>query len=286
MVPFPVTGRRRRARRRGGEFVRLMQQPYLEIRTAAGRRQVVLGRDPVTVGRHTENQVVVNDKLASRFHCVIEHTGDGYLLRDLGASNPTLLNGRPVKSALLRTGDVVKVGQSELVMVLPEDRHDDELALADLEAIAVPAEEAEAAGLEELTDSDVVDDDLDSIPIPVDVDAPQQETANALHDLRALAEQAPAKPFGETEIALLNARGGTVHPAGPSPGTGASRETVDLLRLVLLVSFRGRASDIHLEPKGESQQVRTRIDGVLIDGARLANEGATRLASLIKILCE
>jgi general secretion pathway protein E len=270
-----------------GKFARLMQQqPYLEIRSDAGRQQVVLGRDPVTVGRHPENQIVVNDKLASRFHCVIEQTAEGFLLRDLGASNPTLVNGRPIKSVLLRTGDVVRVGLSELVVVLPDERRDGGVALEDLAAIAVPSGEGDDEELEELTESDVVDDDLNSIPIPSDVDAPQQETANALHDLRMLAEQAPTKPFGETEIALLNARGIVVHPAGPSPGVGASRETVDLLRLVLLVSFRGRASDIHLEPKGESQQVRIRIDGVLIDGARLANEGATRLASLIKILCE
>jgi type II secretory ATPase GspE/PulE/Tfp pilus assembly ATPase PilB-like protein len=55
---------------------------------------------------------------------------------------------------------------------------------------------------------------------------------------------------------------------------------------VLLVAFRGRASDVHLEPKGESQQLRVRIDGVLVDAARLANESGTRLAALIKILCE
>jgi general secretion pathway protein E len=264
-----------------------MDQPYLEIRTAKGHRKVVLGRDPVTIGRHSENQVVVDDKLASRFHCVIEKTRDGHLLRDLGASNPTLVNGKPIKSAILHGGDVIRVGQTEMLMVA-SNAAIEAGSLEDLAAIAVPAEptDEELAGLEELTDADVVDDDLDSIPIAVDIDAPEQEVANALNDLRTLADQAPVKLFGETDIALLNARGQTVHPAGPSPGSGASRETVDLLRLILLVSFRGRASDIHLEPKGESQQVRMRIDGVLIDGARLTNEAGIRLAALIKILCE
>ncbi len=266
-----------------------MEQPYLEIQTAAGRRQIVLGRDPVSIGRHSENQVVVPDKLASRFHCVIEKAPDGYLIRDLGASNPTRVNGRPVRSALLAPGDVVTVGQTELVVVLPEalvEQPIDEITPDALAGILPGAPHEGDEDLEELTDSDVIDDDLDSMPIPIESDASQQDKANFLHDLRTLSEQAPAKPFGETDIALINSRGQLVHPAGPSPGTGASRETVDLIRLLLLVCFRGRASDIHLEPKGESQQLRVRIDGAMIDAARLPNEAGHRMASLIKILCE
>jgi pSer/pThr/pTyr-binding forkhead associated (FHA) protein len=117
-----------------------MEQPYLEIQTAAGRRQIVLGRDPVTVGRHAGNQVVVADNMASRFHCVIEATGDGFLLRDLGASNPTRVNGRPVKSVLLGTGDVVTVGRTELVMVVPGAPLE-AAAIEDLAAAIVPDDE-------------------------------------------------------------------------------------------------------------------------------------------------
>ena len=81
-----------------------MDRPYLQINTAAGRKQLVLGKDPISIGRHHENKLVLADSMASRFHCVIEKVPDGYLLRDLGASNPTRVNGRVVKSALLAAG--------------------------------------------------------------------------------------------------------------------------------------------------------------------------------------
>src|SRR4051794_29539866 len=71
----------------GGGLVR-MDRPYIQINTAAGRKQLVLGKDPISIGRHHENKLVLADSMASRFHCVIEKVSDGYLIRDLGASNP------------------------------------------------------------------------------------------------------------------------------------------------------------------------------------------------------
>src|SRR6478672_12862751 len=94
-----------------------MDQPYLQINTAAGRKQLVLGGEPLSIGRHKENKPVLTDDMASRFHCVIEHVPDGYLLRDLGASNGTRVNGKVVKSALLQPGDEITIGHTKLVLV-------------------------------------------------------------------------------------------------------------------------------------------------------------------------
>src|SRR6266576_654405 len=96
-----------------------MDRPYLQINTAAGRKQLVLSRDPISIGRHHENKLVLPDSMVSRFHCVIEKVPDGYLIRDLGASNPTRVNGRVVKSALLAPGDEIMVGSTKLVLVTP-----------------------------------------------------------------------------------------------------------------------------------------------------------------------
>ena len=59
-----------------------MPEPYLEIANADGRRQVPVTDKPVTVGRHSSNLVVVMDGQASRYHCVIERTSDGFRVRD------------------------------------------------------------------------------------------------------------------------------------------------------------------------------------------------------------
>src|SRR3954447_10661160 len=106
------------AARDDGGFVP-MDRPYLQINTAAGRKQLVLSKDPISIGRHHENKLVLPDSMASRFHCVIEKVPDGYLLRDLGASTPTRVNGRVVKSALLQPGDEILVGSTKLVLVTP-----------------------------------------------------------------------------------------------------------------------------------------------------------------------
>ena len=96
-----------------------MEKAYLDIKTAAGHRQLVVGDQPISIGRHSDNKVVVSDTLASRFHCIVEKTPEGYLLRDLGSSNGTRVNGRRVRSVLLNPGDVVMIGKTRLILVLP-----------------------------------------------------------------------------------------------------------------------------------------------------------------------
>src|SRR5688572_31007650 len=128
------------------------ERPYIEINTAAGSKQLVLGREPISIGRHTENKLVLNDNLASRFHCVIEKAPDGYILRDLGASNGTFVNGRKVKSALLQPGDVVRVGTTDLVLVLPESEANPP-SLDQMEELVVLGDEDM---VDALTEDDVV----------------------------------------------------------------------------------------------------------------------------------
>ncbi len=258
-----------------------MHRPYIEINTAAGNKQLVLGREPVSIGRHSENKLVLADNMASRFHCVIERAPDGYLLRDLGASNGTFVNGRKVKSALLQPGDVVRIGSTELVLILPESEANPP-SLTDL------AELVEVAGddsVDDLTDADLVDDD--SAPIHMeggDDYAASLDTSDYENNLRRMAEGSLSKPFGETDIALLNPRGLTVHAAGPSKS--AERGVIDLFRLLLLVCFRGRATDVHLEPKGDFYALRLRSDGVMVDAARLPNQIGVKLAAFVKIVSE
>jgi general secretion pathway protein E len=273
-----------------------MDRPYLQINTAAGRKQLVLGKEPISIGRHHENKLVLADSMASRFHCVIEKVPDGYLLRDLGASNPTRVNGRVVKSALLMPGDEIVIGTTKLVLVTPSDVGDDGQAPSAQDTMSAAAKgkkkkkpvEAvdELEEVEELTESDLVEEELIDEPLPMDGDEPILDDSDYEHNLRRLAEAAPSKPFGETDIALLNPRGQVVHAAGQAPAPGQARQIVDLFRLLLLVCFRNRVTDIHVEPKGNNFSVRVRVDGVMLDAAKLPNPIGTKLAALVKILSD
>ena len=277
-----------------------MDRPYLQINTAAGRKQLVLGKEPISIGRHHENKLVLADQMASRFHCVIEKVPDGYLLRDLGASNPTRVNGRVVKSALLAPGDEIVIGSTRLVLVTAgEVGADGNGSPSAEETLAgkgkakgkakkpAPVEELTEEDVEELTESDLVEEDLIDEPLPMDGDdAPVLDDSDYEHNLRRLAEAAPAKPFGETDIALTNPRGQIVHAAGQVANSGGPRQIIDLFRLLLLVCFRNRVTDIHVEPKGNNFSVRLRVDGVMVDAAKLPNPIGTKLTALVKILSD
>ncbi len=95
-------------------------RPYIEINTAAGAKQLILGREPVSIGRHSENKLVLADNMASRFHCVIGRGADAFWVRDLNSSNGTVLNGKPLpphEEVALRSGDEIAVGQESILRV-------------------------------------------------------------------------------------------------------------------------------------------------------------------------
>ncbi len=72
--------------------------------------------ESTTVGRATTNDVVINDALASRVHAVLVSTPGGLVIRDNDSSNGTFVNRAAVTQALLRDGDVVTVGNTDLVV--------------------------------------------------------------------------------------------------------------------------------------------------------------------------
>jgi pSer/pThr/pTyr-binding forkhead associated (FHA) protein len=73
----------------------------------------------ITIGRDSDNIVVVDDKLASRHHCVIQKIKDDYFLKDENSTNGTFHNGSripPDKYVRLNPGDRITVGGSTIVM--------------------------------------------------------------------------------------------------------------------------------------------------------------------------
>lgn len=62
------------------------------------------------VGRENDADIVVADGSVSRRHAIIEHTGAGYVLTDLGSTNGTCVNEERVQTATLDPGDRVQFG--------------------------------------------------------------------------------------------------------------------------------------------------------------------------------
>ncbi|WP_366663798.1 ATP-binding cassette domain-containing protein [Mycolicibacterium sp.] len=69
----------------------------------------------VTIGRHSTATVKVEDSLASRIHAYLVPAPTGTQLYDNGSGNGTFVNGHRVEAVTLRPGDVITIGNTDLV---------------------------------------------------------------------------------------------------------------------------------------------------------------------------
>jgi hypothetical protein len=75
---------------------------------------VALRGDEVVVGRLAECQICLPDANVSRRHAAFVALDDGWAITDLGSTNGTHLNGRPIERARLHEGDVIEIGLTRL----------------------------------------------------------------------------------------------------------------------------------------------------------------------------
>jgi ABC-type multidrug transport system fused ATPase/permease subunit len=72
----------------------------------------------VRIGRGGDNDLVIDDLVASRRHAELRALPDGtYEIVDLGSHNGTFLNGQPVTRAGIAEGDIVGIGHSAFCLV-------------------------------------------------------------------------------------------------------------------------------------------------------------------------
>jgi len=82
----------------------------------AGAR-FVLDHDPVTVGRHPDSDIFLDDVTVSRRHAELVRDEDATSVRDLGSLNGSYVNGERVDQRALATGDEVQIGRFKLLFV-------------------------------------------------------------------------------------------------------------------------------------------------------------------------
>ncbi len=110
-----------------------LQRVRLTVAAGGARgRSVDVGADEVTIGTAPGNDLVLDDASVSRHHVALTSTPRGVLLRDLGSTNGTRVNGVPVERAYLLPGATIVLGQAELrvesagetnELLSPEDRY-------------------------------------------------------------------------------------------------------------------------------------------------------------------
>ena len=277
--------------------------PYLELQTRTeGVKQIRLGEDhgsKLTIGRHASNQVpIVDDELISRFHCEIECTDEGYVLKDLDSRNGTAMDGMRIVRVVLQPGSEFFVGRTRCSFVADSaptpvasldatpqaDTAEDEGRSDPTAGTATGASPVDEAAAGDLT----LSLDTSYLYVGEDEGRPAFDTSQyRIGSIDALATVGHDVPFDVTSLALINARGQTVHAAEEDDSSAAI--TLRILRLLLLGvlgCIRCGASDIHLEPKRHSSLARLRIDGAMVEVCELDPESAKRLSSLTKVLCD
>ena len=69
------------------------------------------------IGRKRAN-LVLDDPLVSGQHCRVFARGEEFVVEDLGSTNGTLVDGRPVHEAILHPGSEITVGETSLVVFM------------------------------------------------------------------------------------------------------------------------------------------------------------------------
>jgi pSer/pThr/pTyr-binding forkhead associated (FHA) protein len=75
----------------------------------------------IKVGRLSSVNLKLDDPTVSRVHAHIEATSNGYIIKDMGSSAGTILNGQTVDKATLKDGDELILGKTKLVVSIEGD---------------------------------------------------------------------------------------------------------------------------------------------------------------------
>lgn len=76
--------------------------------------RVAIGEAPVHVGRAPDSDLALTDSTVSRRHAEIVRDSDAWVIRDVGSSNGTKVNGVGVVEHVLKDGDEIRLGSVTL----------------------------------------------------------------------------------------------------------------------------------------------------------------------------
>ncbi len=101
-----------------GSVIAPAELPYaaLVMRTSQGPGKTYpMNREVIHIGRHTSNDIVINDRRVSRYHAEIRYEQGQFKLYDLGSLNGILINGSAQHQWTLRSGDIINFGNYSFV---------------------------------------------------------------------------------------------------------------------------------------------------------------------------
>lgn len=80
----------------------------------------LLDRESISVGRHPDSDIFLDDITVSRRHAEFRREDERYAVHDAGSLNGTYVNGERVEKHPLSTGDEIQVGKFKLIAFVAE----------------------------------------------------------------------------------------------------------------------------------------------------------------------
>lgn len=77
-------------------------------------QELSLSKERTRIGRHPQNDMVIENRAISGEHAVIEIRGNDVILEDLNSTNGTQVNGQPIKKHFLQDKDQVELAKYKL----------------------------------------------------------------------------------------------------------------------------------------------------------------------------
>ena len=70
--------------------------------------------EKTTVGRVEDNAFQISEQSVSSHHCELLQRSNDILVKDLNSTNGTFINGEQIKEAVLKPGQILRLGQVEM----------------------------------------------------------------------------------------------------------------------------------------------------------------------------
>jgi pSer/pThr/pTyr-binding forkhead associated (FHA) protein len=81
-------------------------------------KRIPLNQPVLRIGRRTDNDIFIDDMLASQYHACVENVanttvpgGSDCFIRDLDSTNHTYVNGEPIDHRRLKHNDLIRIGR-------------------------------------------------------------------------------------------------------------------------------------------------------------------------------
>lgn len=75
---------------------------------------ILLDKERMTIGRRPSNDIHIDNLAVSGEHAAINTIGNDSFLEDLGSTNGTTVNGKPITKYVLQHGDMIELGKYQL----------------------------------------------------------------------------------------------------------------------------------------------------------------------------